>query len=246
VTGQRKRHTKDVDTVDGDEASDVGDSMEEWEAVEAEAVSVVTSVDTDVDTDVDHADRELDAEEAAEAADGQGDDLVALAAIGAAAAIGAEPARDVAAVAFGAEAFPRAATGTFVFWRNEYFFMSHHGQDIRVRVYQQGHSHEEMCPRAQSRTIRPTIYGDDTSECPKCTLVLRAWAAWRMALTDWAERRLGRVKQVATDEGSVKAYVHALGEPDGLLGNAPLNRLLRAYVPNAAPRLAATARGEAQ
>ena len=64
-----------------------------------------------------------------------------------------------------------------------------------------------------------------------------------MSLTDWAERRLGRVRQVATGEGKVEADVRALGETDGLLGNTALNGLLRAYVPNAVLRLelAATA-----
>jgi hypothetical protein len=83
--------------------------------------------------------------------------------------------------------------------------MSYHGQGIRIRVYQQWLSHEEMGPRAQSRTIRPAIYDEDTSACRKYTLVLRAWAVWRMTLTDWADRRLGRVRQVATDEGHVEA-----------------------------------------
>ena len=46
-----------------------------------------------------------------------------------------------------------------------------------------------------------------------------------------------RFAQVESDEGEVEADVRALGEPDGLLGNAPLNHLLRAYVPRVVARL---------
>ena len=95
----------------------------------------------------------------------------------------------------------------------------------------------------QSRNIRPAIYGEEIHNCPNCQIVLRAWAVWRMSLHDWAERRLRRLRQVATDEAKVEADVRALGEADGLLDNAPLNGLLRAYIPNACRRLelAATA-----
>ena len=60
---------------------------------------------------------------------------------------------------------------------------------------------------------------------------------------DGADRRPGRLRQVAADEGMVEADVLALGEADGLLGNGPLDVLLRAYVPRAVLRieLAATA-----
>ena len=121
--------------------------------------------------------------------------------------------------------------------------MSYHAQDIRIRVYQQWLSDEEMGIVMASRSIRPAIYGEDARRCPKCTLVLRAWAVWRMALTDWPQRRLGRLRQVAADEAKVEADVRALGEADGLLDNAPLNGLLRTYIPNACRRLelAATA-----
>ena len=83
-------HGAREDYADGDEASDVTDSMEEEEAVKAKAGSVVTSVNTDVDTDVDHTDGELGAKVAAEAADGLCDDRVAPTGIVRAAAIGAE------------------------------------------------------------------------------------------------------------------------------------------------------------
>ena len=73
--------------------------MEEWEAVKADAGSVVTSVDTNVDTDVDHTDGELDAEDAAEAVD-------SATGIVRAAASGAEPEDEVAAAAFGAGDVP--------------------------------------------------------------------------------------------------------------------------------------------
>ena len=134
--------------------------MEEWEAVEAEVGSAATSVDTDVDTDAEHPGRELEAEEAAEAADGQGDDLDA------AAATGAEPADGIAAAASGAEAIPRASAGTCVVSRNACYAMSLLGQTIKIRVYQQWPSDEEAGPRAQSRSIRPTIYGEATTGCP--------------------------------------------------------------------------------
>ena len=54
---------------------------------------------------------------------------------------------------------------------------------------------------------------------------------------------LGRVGQVAANEGTVEAIVRALGETDGLLGNTALYGLLHAYVPSAVLRLelAATA-----
>ena len=100
-----------------------------------------------------------------------------------------------------------------------------------------------MGRKAKSRTIRPAIYGKEIHNCPKCQLVLRAWAVWRMNLDDWAERRLGRLRQVAADEAKVEADVRALGEDDGLFGITALNTLLRAYIPNAVLRLerAATA-----
>ena len=243
VTGPPKRQAKEVELADSDDASDAGDSMEGWEATEPDAQSVPTSVDTDVDTDVDSTDREVDAENAAEAVDRQDCDLIAPEAIGVAAAIGAEDADGNAAAALGAEALPGAPTGAVVFWRNEYFFMSYHEQDIRIRIYHQWLSNEEMGARMASRSIRPAIYGEDARRCPKCTLVLRAWAVWRMALTDWPKRRPGRLRQVAADEAKVEADVRALGEADGLLDNAPLNGLLRTYIPNARRRLelAATA-----
>jgi len=131
VTGPLKRQAKEKEDeeADAEEASDGGDSMEEWEAVKADAGSVVTSVDTDLDTDVDHTDEELAAEDAAEAVD-------SATGIVRAAASGAEPEDEVAAAASGAGDVPRATAGTFVFWRNEYFFISYHGQeDIRIRVY---------------------------------------------------------------------------------------------------------------
>ena len=116
VTGPLKRQAKEKEDeeADAEEASDGGDSMEEWEAVKADAGSVVTSVDTDLDTDVDHTDEELAAEDAAEAVD-------SATGIVRAAASGAEPEDEVAAAASGAGDVPRATTGTFVFWRNEYF-----------------------------------------------------------------------------------------------------------------------------
>ena len=101
----------------------------------------------------------------------------------------------------------------------------------------------------QSRNIRPSIYGEDIHSCPTCQLVLRAWAVWRVKLHDWAERRLGRLRQVAADEGTVEADVRALGETDGLLGTIALNTLLRAYIPDAVLRLeraAAAASGAVQ
>ena len=111
--------------------------MEEWEAAKADAGSVVASVDTYVDTDVDHANGELDAEDAAEAAD-------SATGIVRAAAFGAEPEDDVAAAAFGAGDVPKATTGTFVFWRNEYFLISYHvEEDTRSRA-----------PFAQRYTVR--------------------------------------------------------------------------------------------
>ena len=79
-----------------------------------------------------------------------------------------------------------------------------------------------------SRSIRPAIYGEGPRRCPICTLVLRAWAVWRMALTDWPKRRLGRLRQVEADEAKAEADVRALGAADGVLGNAPLSGLLRA------------------
>ena len=163
----------------------------------------MTSVDTDVDTGVDHTDGELDAEDAAEAAD-------SATSIVRATASGAEPEDDVAAAASGAGDVPRATAGTFVVWRNEYFFISYHGElDIRIRVYKRWLCKEEMGSKAQSRTIRPVIYGEEIHNCAKCQLVLRAWAAWRMSLDDWAERRLGRIRQVATDAATVEADVRA-------------------------------------
>jgi len=232
VTGPLKKQAKETEEeeADAEEASDGGDSMEEWEAVKADAGSVVASVDTYVDTDVDHTNGELDAEDAAEAADG---------------ATGI-----VRAAAFGAGDVPRATAGTFVFWRNEYFFISYHGElDIRIRVYKRWLCKDEMGSKAQSRTIRPMIYGEEIHNCAKCQLVLRAWAVWRMKLDDWAERRLSRIRQVATDEAKVEADVRALGEDDGLLGITALNTLLRAYVSNAVLRLeraAAAASGAVQ
>ena len=112
-----------------------------------------------------------------------------------------------------------------------------------TRVYQQWLADEEMGTRSASRSIRPTIYGEDTTKCPRCTLAVRAWAVWRMALTGWPERRPERLKRVATDQATVEANVRALGEADGLFGNAPLNGLLRVYVPDVVHRLelAATA-----
>ena len=250
VTGPAKRQAKEEDDAEGEEASDGGDSMEEWEAVKADAGSVVTSVDTDVDTDVDHTDGEIDAEHAAEAEDRPCDDRGGATDIVMAAATGAEPADDVEAAASGAGDVPRAATGTFVLWRNEYFFISYHGQEyIRIRVYVRWLTDEEMGRTAQSRNIRPSIYGEDIHNCPKCQLVLRAWAVWRMKLDDWAERRLGRLRQVAADEAKVEADVRALGEDDGLLGTTALNTLLRAYIPDAFLRLeraAAAASGAVQ
>ena len=250
VTGPAKRQAKEEDDAEGEEASDGGDSMEEWEDVKADAGSVVTSVDTDVDTDVDHTDGEIDAENAAEAEDRPCDDRGGATDIVMAAATGAEPADDVEAAASGAGDVPRAATGTFVLWRNEYFFISYHGQEyIRIRVYVRWLTDEEMGRTAQSRNIRPSIYGEDIHNCPKCQLVLRAWAVWRMKLDDWAERRLGRLRQVAADEAKVEADVRALGEADGLLGTTALNTLLRAYIPDAFLRLeraAAAASGAVQ
>ena len=196
---------------------DAGDSMEGREATEPDAQSDPTSVDTDVDTDVDSTDREVDAEDAAEAVDRQDDDLLAPEAIGVAAAIGAEDADGNVAAAIGAEALPSAAVGAFVFWGNVYFFLSYYAQDIRIRVYQQWLSDEEMGTAMASRSIRPAIYGEDARRCPKCTLVLRTWAVWRMALTDWPQRRLGRLRQVAADEAKVEADARALGGADGLL-----------------------------
>ena len=96
---------------------------------------------------------------------------------------------------------------------------------------------EEMGRKAQSRNIRPSIYGEDIHSCPKCQLVLRAWAVWRMKLGDWAERRLGRLRQVAADEAKVEADVRALGEDDGLVGTTALHTLLRAYILDAFLRL---------
>ena len=58
-----------------------------------------------------------------------------------------------------------------------------------------------------------------------------------MKLDDWAERRLGRLRQVAADEAKVEADVRALGEDDGLFGTTALNTLLRAYIPDAFLRL---------
>ena len=52
-----------------------------------------------------------------------------------------------------------------------------------------------------------------------------------------AERRLGRLRQVAADEAKVEADVRALGEDDGLLGITALNTLLREYLPNVVRRL---------
>ena len=233
VTGPLKRQAteKEEEEADAEEASDGGDSMEEWEAVKADAGSVVTSVDTDLDTDVDHTDEELAAEDAAEAVDS------ATGIVGAAAS-GAEPEDEVAAAASGAGDVPRATAGTFVFWRNEYFFISYHGElDIRIRVYKRWLCKEEMGSKAQSRTIRPIIYGEEIHNCARCQLVLRAWAVWRMSLDDWVERRVSRIRQVATDEAKVEADVRALGEDDGLLGITALNTLLRAYIPNAVLRL---------
>ena len=107
--------------------------MEEWEAVKADAGSVVASVDTDVDTDVDHTNGELDAEDAAEAADS---------------ATGI-----VRAAAFGAGDVPRATTGTFVFWRNEYFLISYHvEEDTRSRA-----------PFAQRYTVRRSTIARNAS-----------------------------------------------------------------------------------
>ena len=108
--------------------------------------------------------------------------------------------------------------------------MSYHAQDIRIRVYQQWLSDEEMGIGVASRSIRPAVYGEGARRCPKRTLVLRAWAVWRMALTDWPKRRPGRLRQIAADEAKVEADVRALGEADGLVGNALRNGLLRAYV----------------
>ena len=137
-----------------------------------------------------------------------------------------------------------------MFWRNEYFFISYHGQeDIGIPVYPRWLSDEEMGRRVQSRNIRPSIYGEDIHICPNCQLVLRAWAVWRMTLTGWAERRLGRLRQVAADEAKVEADVRALGEDDSRLGTTALNTLLRAYIPDALLRLeraAAAASGAVQ
>ena len=58
-----------------------------------------------------------------------------------------------------------------------------------------------------------------------------------MTLTDWAQRRPVRLEQVDADEGAVETDARAVGEPDGLLGNAPLNRSLRRYVPRVVARL---------
>jgi len=138
---------------------------------------------------VGNTDHEPGAEDAVEAAGGQGDDLVAPAAIGVAAASGAEDADGIVAAASGAKAIPRAATGTVAFWGNEYFFLSYHAQGIRIRVYQQRLSDEEMGLGVAAQSIRFAIYGEVARRCPTCTLVLRAWAVWRMAITGCAERR---------------------------------------------------------
>ena len=146
---KRQAQEKEDEEADAEEASDGGDSMEEWEAVKADAGSVVTSVDTDLDTDVDHTDEELAAEDAAEAVD-------SATGIVRAAASGAEPEDDVAAAASGAGDVPRATTGTFVFWRNEYFLTSYRvEEDTRSRA-----------PFAQRYTVRrSTIARNASSSC---------------------------------------------------------------------------------
>ena len=60
VAGPRKGQAKEVDNADGDEASDLGDSMKEWKALPASgSAASATSVDADVDTAVDDTDDEL-------------------------------------------------------------------------------------------------------------------------------------------------------------------------------------------
>ena len=73
------------------------------EATEPDAQSAPTRVDPDVDTDADSSDREVGAENAAEAVGRRDCDLIAPEAIGVAAAIGAEDADGNAAAPPGAE-----------------------------------------------------------------------------------------------------------------------------------------------
>ena len=87
-----------------------------------------------------------------------------------------------------------------------------------------------MGSRLLSRSLNPLGYGEGPEECPKCVLVLRAWAIWRMQMHGWAERRPGRMRQVAADEAKLLDAVRALGEADLVLGHERLNRLFEVYV----------------
>ena len=176
----------------GDEASDLGDSMEEWKALPASGSSAsATSVDTDVDKVVDDTDDELAAEGAVQAAVIGAEDTheAVAAAFGAealpeAVAIGAEDTHEIVAAASDEEALPRAAAGSFVTWRNDHVSISYHGQDIRMRKCGQWCSDTEMGTWPQARVFaqRPTARAEADAQHARSSCEPGLLRAWRLRI----------------------------------------------------------------
>ena len=86
-----------------------------------------------------------------------------------------------------------------------------------------------------SKSITPTLVGDQRSDPTRTVLLLRAWALWRARKDGWADHQRGRARHFKELADLLEKDIKSLGYR--LLGDQSADKLLNTWVPELVERL---------
>ena len=110
-------------------------------------------------------------------------------------------------------------------------------KDMTMRLYVQWARGSEGGRALMSRALAPALFGETMGSHPRAYALLRAWAFHRARQGGWVDRRRGRGRVLAKEEGELVAHVVGIGATTGLLGCARGGALLEAWAPAVAMRV---------
>jgi hypothetical protein len=129
---------------------------------------------------------------------------------------------------------PKKASGTYVVYTNSYFTFTDNRDfpDVKVRVLDRRCTKSFMGVSAKSKTVVPTHFGEERTECKRSMLVLKAWILWKSRTNDFCNQRASRRRLFAKETLDLRnSVVAASSETAPTSGNATADSLIAQWAP---------------
>jgi hypothetical protein len=129
---------------------------------------------------------------------------------------------------------PKKASGTYVVYTNGYFTFTDNKDfpDIKVRVLDRWCTKSYMGVSAKSKTVVPTHFAEERTECKRSMWVLKAWMLWKSRTNDFCNQRASRRRLFAKEQEDLRnLIVAASSETAPTSGDVTADSLIALWAP---------------